>query len=480
VAETLLITGCKQLLTLRGATPRRGAALRELGIVKDGAVLVRDGRIAAVGTEAQVKRAAKKLPPKERKGIRELDADGGVVLPGFVDSHTHLIFPASRAEEYEQRIAGATYEEIAKTGGGILSTVGKLRKAPAAKLKQRAFDSLAHMAAHGTTTVEAKSGYGLDAASELKILRLHKELQSKSLSFRAPTVLVGARHAFPAAGVRRMNLLVGEKQIPRPPRRARDDKQVRGGGRKTGGRAIEIVSTFLGAHVVPPEFRDRADGYVELLCRKLIPQVAREGLAEYCDVFCDRGAFTVERSRRILIAARACGMGLRLHAEQLTRTGAAQLAVELHAASADHLEQINSDDIRALAGSDVTCTLLPGCCFHLGLQHYAPARALIEAGAIVALATDFNPGTSPTLNMQMVLSLACTQMRMTPAEAITAATINAAYSLGRADRIGSLEVGKYADIAVFAVEDYREIPYYFGVNHCTLTLRRGKTVWNHR
>ncbi len=422
--ETLLLTGCKQLLTLRGPAPRRGAELRDLGIVKNGALLIREGRIAAIGSEAQVKRAARKLPPKERKRIRELDAQGAVALPGFVDSHTHLVFPASRANEYEQRIAGATYEQIAAAGGGILSTVAKLRKASPASLKQHALQSLVHMAAHGTTTVEAKSGYGLDASSELKILRLHREL-AKS-------------------------------------------------------QPLEIVSTFLGAHVPPPEYRNRPDAYVDPLCRQLIPQVATQGLADYCDVFCDRGAFTLDQSRRILTAARACGMGVRLHAEQLARTGAAQLAVELHAASADHLEQINSDDIRALAASEVTCTLLPGCCFHLGLQHYAPARALIEAGAIVALATDFNPGTSPTLNMQMILSLACTQLRMTPAEAITAATLNAAYSLGRADRIGSLEVGKFANLALFAVEDYREIPYYFGVNHCRLTAKRGRIVWNRR
>jgi imidazolonepropionase len=243
---------------------------------------------------------------------------------------------------------------------------------------------------------------------------------------------------------------------------------------------INIVPTFLGAHVPPPEYRRRPDAYVDLLIRKMLPRVASEGLAQYCDVFCDVGAFTLAQARRILTAARACGMGLRLHAEQLTRTGAARLGAELHAASVDHLEQINAADIRALAGSDTTCTLLPGCCFHLGLQHYAPARALIEAGAIVALATDFNPGTSPTLSMSMVLSLACTQMRMTPAEAIAAATINAAYSLGRADRIGSLEVGKYADIAVFDVEDYREIPYYFGVNRCWLTLKRGEAVYQRR
>lgn len=419
----MLITGCKQLLTVRGGV-RRGSALHELGIIEDGAILVRDGRIAAVGTQREVERAWKKLPPKERKATREIDAGGRVALPGFVDSHTHLIFPASRANEYEMRLAGATYEQIAAAGGGIAASVAKLRKAKPADLKARALDNLRRIAAHGTTTIEAKSGYGLDLESELKTLRLHHDL--------------------------------------------------------TKDQPIEIVSTFLGAHVPPPEFRNKPDEYVELLTHKMIPKVAAEGLAEYCDVFCDIGAFNLQQARRILTAARACGLKLRLHAEQLTHTGSAQLAVELHAASCDHLEQINAEDIRALAASDVTCTLLPGCCFHLGLQHYAPARALIEAGAIVAVATDFNPGTSPTLSMPMVLSLACTQMCMTPAEAIAAATINAAYSLGRDDRIGSLEVGKYADIAVFDVEDYREIPYYFGVNHCWLTLKRGKIVWGHR
>ena len=233
---------------------------------------------------------------------------------------------------------------------------------------------------------------------------------------------------------------------------------------------------MLGAHVVPPEYKKRPDEYVDFLTRKLIPQVAREGLAEFCDVFCDRGAFTVEQARRVLTGGRACGLVPRIHAEQLARTGAARLAVELHAASADHLEKVNAADIRALAKSGVACTLLPGCCFHLGSHEYPPARALIEAGAIVALATDFNPGTSPTLSMPMVLSLACAQMRMTPAEAVAAATINGAYALRRHDRVGSLEVGKSADVAVFDVADYREIPYYFGVNHCWLTLKRGQRV----
>jgi imidazolonepropionase len=417
MSETLLITGCKQLVTLRGAVPRRGKALRELGIISDGALLVRDGRILAVGTRKAIERR------KEARRAKKLDLGGRVALPGFVDSHTHLVFAGNRAEEYEQRIAGATYEQIARAGGGILSTVRKLRAADGNSLFARAANWLNEFAAHGTTTVEAKSGYGLDAASELKILRVLDALRQHSW--------------------------------------------------------FDIVPTFMGAHVVPPEFKKRPDAYVDLLVHKLIPYVAKEGLAEFCDVFCDHGAFTVQQARRILTAGRACGLAPRIHAEQLARTGAARLAVELHAASADHLEKVNAADIRTLAKSDVTCTLLPGCCFHLGLAHYGPARKLIDAGAIVALATDFNPGTSPTLNMQMVLSLACTQMRMTPAEAIGAATINAAYSLRRADRIGSLEVGKFADIAVFDVEDYRKIPYYFGVNRCWLTMKRGEII-SHR
>jgi len=341
-----------------------------------------------------------------------------------VDSHTHLVFAASRAEEYEMRIAGASYEEIAREGGGILSSVKRLRAATEESLQQRALTALQQFAAHGTTTVEAKSGYGLDAASELKTLRIHRELKR--------------------------------------------------------AQPLDIVSTFLGAHVVPPEYRRRgksADDYVELVAQELIPQAAREGLAEYCDVFCDRGAFTVKQARRILTAGRACGLQPRLHAEQLARAGATQLGVELHAASCDHLEKINRADIRALAKSDTVATLLPGCCFHLGLAHFAPARELIEAGAIVALATDYNPGTSPTLSMPMILSLACTQMRMTPAEALGAATINAAYSLGRQKQTGSIEVGKLADLAVFDLDDYREIPYYFGVHHCRLTLKRGKVIY---
>ena len=406
-----LITGCSQLLTLRGPVPRRGRSLGEIEIIRDGALLTHDDRIVAVGPRRRVERL-----PKARRA-EKLNLGGRVVLPGFVDSHTHLIFPESRAAEYEQRISGATYEEIARSGGGIRSSVKGLRAASPSVLKTRALKNLREFAAHGTTTIEAKSGYGLDWKSELKILQILYDLHQE--------------------------------------------------------HPLDIHATFLGAHVVPPEFRRRPDAYVDVLVRRWIPTVATAGLAEFCDVYCDRGAFTVAQARRILMAGRAGGLVPRIHAEQLAHTGAARLAIELQAASADHLEKIDRKDIRALSLSNVVCTLLPGCCFHLGLKHYAPARKLIEAGAIVGIATDFNPGTSPTLSMPMILSLACAQMRMTPAETIAAATINPAYSLRVHDRVGSLEVGKYADLAAFDVADYREIPYYFGVNLCSFTMKRG-------
>ncbi|MGA8038364.1 MAG: imidazolonepropionase [Candidatus Acidiferrales bacterium] len=409
-----IITGCSQLLTLRGPVPRRGKALKDLGIIRDGAMLVHEDRIEAIGSRAKIE----KLPKARR--AEKLSLGGRVVLPGFVDSHTHLIFPESRAAEYEMRISGASYEEIARKGGGIRNSVKRLRRAPASDLKRRALKNLRDFGAHGTTTIEAKSGYGLDWESERKILMLQAELHQE--------------------------------------------------------QSIDIHSTFLGAHVVPNEYKKRAEAYVELVAKKWIPAVALSGLAEFCDVFCDRGAFTVAQSRKILKAGRAAGLVPRIHAEQLTNTGAARLAVEVEAASADHLEKLTGGDIRALAASNVVCTMLPGCCFHLGLAQYGPARQLIDAGAIIGLATDFNPGTSPTLSMSVILSLACNQLRMTPAEAISAATINPAYSLRVHDRIGSLEVGKYADFAAFDVADYREIPYYFGVNLCSLTMKRGAII----
>lgn len=410
-----LITGCSELLTLRGPVPRRGRALGELGLIRNGALLVRGDRIAAIGSRRRIERL------RDARRAEKLDLGGRVVLPGFVDSHTHLIFPASRAGEYEQRIAGKSYDQIARQGGGIRSTLRSLRRTSPRVLKERAQLHLRQFATHGTTTLEAKSGYGLNWKSELKILDVLRQLHQD--------------------------------------------------------QPLDIAPTFLGAHVVPPEFRGRSDAFVDLLVRRWIPAVATAGLADFCDVFCDRGAFTLAQARKILMSARACGLVPRVHAEQFARTGASRLAIEVEAASVDHLDKLDSAGVRALALSNVVCTLLPGCSFHLGLAHHAPARELIEAGAIVALATDFNPGTSPTLSMPMILSLACNQLRMTPAEAIASATINAAYSLRRHDRIGSLEVGKYADLAAFDVADYREIPYYFGVNLCSLTMKRGAIIY---
>jgi imidazolonepropionase len=403
---------------MRGRVPRRGAALNDAGVVNGGAILVRDGIVAAVGPAAKIE----KLP--ESKKAEKIDVGGRVILPGFVDSHTHLVHAASRAEEYELKIRGKSYEEIARKGGGILNSVKKLRTATAAQLKTRASGFLSRFAEYGTTTIEAKSGYGLDATSELRILSLHQELSSE--------------------------------------------------------QPLEIVSTFLGAHVVPEEFCRKPGGaqrYVDFVSGQLIPEVAAKSLAEYCDVFCERGAFSLRESRQVLEAGKSNGLRPRVHAEQLSRTGATRLGMELGAASCDHLEYLSAADIRALGKSKTVATLLPGCDFHLGLERYGAARDLIGAGAIVALATDFNPGTSPTLNMGIILSLACSRLRMTPGEAIAAATINAAYSLGRADRIGSIESGKQADLAVFEVADYREIPYYFGVNTCWMTMKRGEIVY---
>jgi len=387
-------------------------------LLRDGALLVREGKIVAAGPRAQVEKRS------ESRRAEKLDLGGRVLLPGFVDSHTHLIHAASRAEEYELKIQGASYEEIARKGGGILNSAKKLRVASAEALKDRARAALEEFASYGTTTLEAKSGYGLDVASELKILGLHRDLNAE--------------------------------------------------------QPLEIVSTFLGAHTVPAEFRGLRDGakrYIKLLVEQLLPEVVNARLAEFCDVFCDRGAFTREEANRVLTEAKLHGLSPRVHAEQLSHTGATRLAVELEAASCDHLEHVNAGDIRALANSRTVATLLPGCDFHLGLKQYAPARKLIEAGAIVALATDYNPGTSPTMSMPMILSLACTQLRMTPAEAIAAATINGAYALRRERRIGSLEPGKQADLAVFEVEDYREIPYYFGMNRCWMTMKRGEIIY---
>jgi imidazolonepropionase len=405
----------EQLLTLAGPPgPRRGNALSKLGIITQGGVLTHGATILEVGQTRALEAKARRLKAEA------IDCRGSVVMPGFVDSHTHLVFAGSRVGDYEERLRGKTYEEIARAGGGIKLSADGVRQASINSLVRQAECFLKQFAAHGTTTLEVKTGYGLEVAQELKLLEVIRRLRHTS--------------------------------------------------------QLELVPTLLAAHALPAEYAGRADDYVETVVRELIPEVAREKLAEFIDCFCDRGAFSVEQCRQVLKAGTQQGLVPRLHAEQLTRTGASRLAVELDAASADHLDKLSRADIRALARTDVVATLLPGANFHLGLRAYPPARKLIDAGAIVALATDFNPGTSPTVNMQFILSLACSALRMTPAEAIAAATINGAWALGRGDRLGSLEAGKQADLIVMDVSDYREIPYYVGVNHCRMTVKAGAVV----
>jgi imidazolonepropionase len=384
--------------------------MRELAIIPDGAMLVRSGRIVAVGPRPEVE-------PLAGSNADVVDAGGRVVAPGFVDAHTHLIFGGNRANEFEMRCEGMTYQQISEQGGGIRSTVRSTRAASEAELVAIGKKHADWFLRGGTTTIEAKSGYGLSTEQELKILR----------AIRA----------------------VGE-QTP-----------------------LRCLPTFLGAHEVPEEFLGNTRGYVDLVVNDTIPRVSDRKLAKYCDIFCEPKTFPVAEAREILSAAKALGFGIRAHADQFTCSGAAQLAAELGAKTADHLEQSDSASIAALKAAGVQPVLLPGSVYAIGSQKYAPARAMIEAGLGVVIATDFNPGSSPTCSMAMVMSLACTQMKMTPAEALTAATINAACSLDLQHEIGSLEAGKVADFLIHEAEDYREIPYWFGGQKPVLVFAGG-------
>jgi imidazolonepropionase len=405
-----------QLLTLRSMLdgPRRGTSLSELGIIQDAAVLCVGGKIVSVGSAKDALRDP--CLKKNRKKVVEIDCGGGVVLPGFVDSHTHPVFAQPRLVDFEKRISGANYEEIAEAGGGIRSSIDGVRKASKAALTQKVSVALADLSRHGTTTAEAKSGYGLNLESELKSLE----------AIRA------AAHAWPGT----------------------------------------VVPTFLGAHVVPPEYRGRSQEYVDLVCDEMVPAVAKRKLGQFVDVFCDRGAFSAEQTAQIFTAAKKHNLAVRAHVGQLSETRLSPL-LRYQPASLDHMDHVNDADLPALAKSGTVATFVPGANYFLGLSRYPNARRFIESGVAVALATDYNPGSSPTLSMSMAMSLACTQMRMSPAETIAAATINGAWALRLADRKGSVEAGKDADLAVFDVSDYREISYWFGANHCILTIMNG-------
>jgi imidazolonepropionase len=411
--SSLAVLHASQLVTLSGSKrPRVGAEMSELAIIRDGGMLVRDGKIERVGPSDEI---------EKNVGDEEIvDAGGRVVMPGFVDAHTHLVFAGNRLDDFERRSRGETYEQIAKAGGGIWSTVQKTRAASELDLLTQAKKHANWLLSCGTTTVEAKSGYGLTVEDELKLLRVMRELK----------------------------------------------EEVR----------LEIVPTFLGAHAVPRELSP--DEYLDVVITEMLPRVTAEKLAEFCDVFCERGYFNIDQSRKILSAAKKLGLSLRGHVDQLTNSGGAMLMAEMGATTADHLEQTDEQGIAALKKANVHPVLLPGSVYALGSSRYPRAREMIETGLAIVLATDFNPGSSPTPSMLMVLSLACTQMKMSPAEAITASTVNAGYSVNRGDRIGSLEPGKLANFVIFDCEDYRELAYWFGIPQTHSVYVRGDCVLN--
>lgn len=400
---------------MAGPGPRKGAQMGSLGLVRDGAVLVENGEILAAGPRGEV------LRHEKAGSARIIDAGKRVVLPGFVDSHSHPVFAFPRLDDFESRIKGSTYAQIAENEGGILSTVRGVRTASQGELSQGLRERARKFIESGTTTLEAKSGYGLELEAEMKMLRAIKTVAEQG--------------------------------------------------------PLEIIPTLIGAHAFPPELDGRRGEYVRQVCEEMIPAAAKEKLAVFVDVFCERGYFTIEESKRILQSARQAGLQTKIHAEQLSHAGSAALAVECGAASADHLDCAGPADAKVLAHSQTVACLVPGSNYFLD-KPYPPARELIDAGAAVALATDFNPGTCPCWDMRQILSIATTQMKMAPAEAITAATINGAWALGLGRTHGSLEPGKKADILCYEAQDYREIPYYFGNSGTAWVMKSGAVVYS--
>lgn len=411
-----LLYNAGQMLTMAGWShrPKIGGELSEIGLVGGGAVAAREGRIIAAGPEREVLRQV-----QVGSGAITVDAAGGVVLPGFVDPHTHVLYAGSREEEFSLKLSGVSYLEILRRGGGINYTFRQCRAAGDHDLKEQTRQRLWTMVGHGTTTVEVKSGYGLSVEEELRHLRLVREL----------------------AG-----------EVP-----------------------LDLVSTFMGAHAVPPEYAGRGAEYADLVAGEMLDRVSREGLAEFCDVFCEEGVFSVEESRRILARARELGLELKIHADELKESGGSMLAAELKARTAEHLLHVTTEGISALAGSGVMAVLLPGTSFYLR-ERYAPAREMIRAGVPVALATDANPGSCPCENMQLIINLACLYLGLSPEEAISAATINSAHAVRRGHLAGSMEAGKQADLVVLAARDYRYLAYHYGVNLARSVIKKGRLV----
>ncbi len=404
----------KVLTNLRGiVTPQSRLSFGQLRIQENVAVVMDGDQIKEI-TDAQ--EADRKYPEAER-----IDGSGYWAFPGYVDPHTHPVFFKTREEEFEMRIQGKSYEEIAAAGGGIRNSVRALRQASFDRLVELTYRRIREFIPYGTTTIEAKSGYGLSLKDELKSLRVLKKVS---------------------------------ELLP-----------------------ITIVPTFLGAHEVPDEYRDRREAYIELLIKEMIPAVAEEKLAVFCDIFTEKNVFSIEESERILLAAKAHGLKLKLHADELHPLGGAELAARVGAVSADHLLMVSDQGIAAMRNAGVVPVLLPGTAFFLGKPHYAPARKMIEAGLPVALATDYNPGSSFTQNMNFILSLACTQMKMLPAEALWAATLNSARAIGMENRVGSLEAGKKADVILLDVPNYRYLPYHYAMNHLKMVVRHGDVIY---
>jgi imidazolonepropionase len=420
----LVVYGAGQLLTLAGTGPRRGKDMGELGLLADGAVAIAGGRVLATGATAAIRAAF--------RAREELDAGGRAVLPGLIDAHTHPVFAGARQDEFERRIGGASYLEIMAAGGGIMSTVRATRAATPASLLSQAQPRLARMLAHGTTTAEAKTGYGLSVSSELASLRI-----------------------------------IGKLSVSQP---------------------LELAPTFLGAHAVPAEYAGREDAYVDCVIHEMLPAVVQEakanlggeppGALPFCDAFCDEGAFNLPQARRILTAAKTLGMPLKLHADEFANLGAVGLAVELGAVSADHLLKTTARDMAAMSEAGVVPVLLPGTPFGLGQLTFADARAMIAAGLPVALGTDLNPGTCYCESMALIMALACRFMHMTPAEALSASTVNAAYAIGRGQDLGRLQAGYAADLIILDADDYRDLAYRFGANLVQTVIKRGKVVFS--